>query len=105
MFVGSSLVAFMISNLPTPLMAKTLGDAGSRLLGFIVVCLLLAASTAQVSGAGNHQASDSALFGGAATFRRYPLLLLVLLKQLTVHRRSDSLTPFAPAVGFPIDEL
>ena len=50
LFIGSSLVAFLVSNLKlTPFMPKTfLGDAGSRLLGFIVVCLLLGAASAQV---------------------------------------------------------
>lgn len=52
MFVASSLLAFLVSNLSlSPLIAKTfLGDAGSRLLGFIVVCLLLSAATEQVGG-------------------------------------------------------
>ena len=48
--VGASLLAFLVSNLNlSPLVPKTfLGDAGSKLLGFIVVCLLLAAASAQV---------------------------------------------------------
>ena len=48
--VGASLLAFLVSNLSlSPLVPKTfLGDAGSKLLGFIVVCLLLAAASAQV---------------------------------------------------------
>ena len=48
--VGASLIAFLVSNLElSPLVPKTfLGDAGSKLLGFIVVCLLLAAASAQV---------------------------------------------------------
>ena len=48
--IASSLVAFLVSNLKlSPFIPKTfLGDAGSRLLGFIVVCLLLAAASAQV---------------------------------------------------------
>ena len=48
--VGSSLLAFLVSNLElSPSIPKTfLGDAGSKLLGFIVVCLLLAAASAQV---------------------------------------------------------
>lgn len=52
LFIGSSLVAFLISNLNlAPLIPKTfLGDAGSRLLGFIVVCLLLGAASGQVGG-------------------------------------------------------
>ena len=47
LFIGSSLVAFLVSNLKlTPFIPKTfLGDAGSRLLGFIVVCLLLGAAS------------------------------------------------------------
>ena len=50
LFIGSSLVAFLVSNLKlAPFIPKTfLGDAGSRLLGFIVVCLLLGAASAQV---------------------------------------------------------
>lgn len=50
LFIGASLVAFLVSNLKlTPYIPKTfLGDAGSRLLGFIVVCLLLGASSGQV---------------------------------------------------------
>ena len=52
LFIGSSLVAFLVSNLKlTPFVPKTfLGDAGSRLLGFIVVCLLLGAASGQVGG-------------------------------------------------------
>lgn len=48
--LGVSLLAFLISNLSlTRSIPKTfLGDAGSRLLGFIVVCLLLAAASDQV---------------------------------------------------------
>ena len=50
LILGVSLLAFLISNLSlTRLIPKTfLGDAGSRLLGFIVVCLLLAAASEQV---------------------------------------------------------
>ena len=48
--ISASLCAFLVSNLNlSPLVPKTfLGDAGSKLLGFIVVCLLLAAASAQV---------------------------------------------------------
>ncbi|MDG2441673.1 MAG: hypothetical protein P8M13_00295 [Luminiphilus sp.] len=48
--IGASLTAFLVSNLElSPLIPKTfLGDAGSKLLGFIVVCLLLAAASDQV---------------------------------------------------------
>ena len=48
--IAASLCAFLVSNLNlSPLVPKTfLGDAGSKLLGFIVVCLLLAAASAQV---------------------------------------------------------
>ena len=51
--ICSSLCAFLVSNLGlSPLVPKTfLGDAGSKLLGFIVVCLLLAAASAQVGAA------------------------------------------------------
>ena len=51
--IGSSLLAFLVSNLKlAPFVTKTfLGDAGSRLLGFIVVCLLLGAASGQVGGA------------------------------------------------------
>ncbi len=52
LFIGSSLVAFLVSNLKlASFIPKTfLGDAGSRLLGFIVVCLLLGAASGQVGG-------------------------------------------------------
>ena len=48
--IGAALLAFLVSNLNlSPIIPKTfLGDAGSKLLGFIVVCLLLAAASAQV---------------------------------------------------------
>ena len=48
--ISASLLAFLVSNLElSPLVPKTfLGDAGSKLLGFIVVCLLLAAASGQV---------------------------------------------------------
>jgi len=50
LFIGASLLAFLVSNLKlSPHIPKTfLGDAGSKLLGFIVVCLLLAAASGQV---------------------------------------------------------
>ena len=50
--IGTSLLAFLVSNLRlSPVIPKTfLGDAGSKLLGFIVVCLLLAAASGQVGG-------------------------------------------------------
>jgi UDP-GlcNAc:undecaprenyl-phosphate GlcNAc-1-phosphate transferase len=49
-YIGAALLAFLISNLRlTPCLPKTfLGDAGSRLLGFLVVCLLIAAASDQV---------------------------------------------------------
>jgi len=48
--ISAALLAFLVSNLGlSPLVPKTfLGDAGSKLLGFIVVCLLLAAASGQV---------------------------------------------------------
>lgn len=48
--VGAALLAFLVSNLNlAPVVPKTfLGDAGSKLLGFIVVCLLMAAASGQV---------------------------------------------------------
>ena len=51
--VGASLLGFLISNLSlSPIVPKTfLGDAGSKLLGFVVVCLLLATASAQVGNA------------------------------------------------------
>lgn len=51
-FVLSSLAAFLVSNLGlTPLVPKSfLGDAGSKLLGFVVVCLLLTSASGQVGG-------------------------------------------------------
>ena len=52
LFILASLSAFLISNLKlSPIVPKTfLGDAGSKLLGFVVVCLLLAAASGQVGG-------------------------------------------------------
>ena len=52
LFILSSLSAFLISNLQlSPIIPKTfLGDAGSKLLGFVVVCLLLGAASDQVGG-------------------------------------------------------
>lgn len=49
-YIGAALLAFLISNLRlAPYIPKTfLGDAGSRLLGFLVVCLLIAAASDQV---------------------------------------------------------
>jgi len=50
--VGAALVAFLISNLRlAPFIPKTfLGDAGSKLLGFIVVALILTVTSAQIAG-------------------------------------------------------
>lgn len=50
--VSASLAAFLVSNLHlAPFVPKTfLGDAGSKLLGFIVVSLVLAVTSAQVGG-------------------------------------------------------
>lgn len=50
--IGASLLAFLVSNLSlTKIIPKTfLGDAGSRLLGFVVVTMLLAAASEQVGG-------------------------------------------------------
>jgi UDP-GlcNAc:undecaprenyl-phosphate GlcNAc-1-phosphate transferase len=52
LFILSAVSAFLISNLKlSPLLPKTfLGDAGSKLLGFVVVCLLLSAASGQVGG-------------------------------------------------------
>ena len=52
LFVLASLAAFLISNLKmSHLIPKCfLGDAGSKLLGFVVVCLLLSAASGQVGG-------------------------------------------------------
>ena len=52
LFILSSLSAFLISNLKlSPVVPKSfLGDAGSKLLGFVVVCLLLGAASGQVGG-------------------------------------------------------
>ena len=52
LFILASLSAFLISNLKlSPIVPKTfLGDAGSKLLGFVVVCLLLGAASSQVGG-------------------------------------------------------
>lgn len=50
--LAASLGAFLVSNLQlSPYIPKTfLGDAGSKLLGFIVVSLILAVTSAQVGG-------------------------------------------------------
>ncbi|TXS90843.1 hypothetical protein FV139_17895 [Parahaliea maris] len=50
--LSASLVAFLVSNLKlAPFIPKTfLGDAGSKLLGFIVVSLILAVTSAQIGG-------------------------------------------------------
>lgn len=50
--LAASLSAFLVSNLRlSPYIPKTfLGDAGSKLLGFIVVSLILAVTSAQVGG-------------------------------------------------------
>ena len=52
LFISASLAAFLVSNLAlTPIIPKTfLGDAGSKLLGFIVVSLILAAASQQIGG-------------------------------------------------------
>lgn len=52
LFIGASLIAFLTSNLKmSPFIPKVfLGDAGSKLLGFIMVCLILAAASQQVGG-------------------------------------------------------
>ena len=52
LFVLASLSAFLVSNLNlSPIVPKCfLGDAGSKLLGFVVVCLLLSAASGQVGG-------------------------------------------------------
>ena len=52
LFIVASLSAFLISNLKlSPIIPKSfLGDAGSKLLGFVVVCLLLGAASGQVGG-------------------------------------------------------
>lgn len=52
LFILASLSAFLISNLElSPIVPKCfLGDAGSKLLGFVVVCLLLGAASGQVGG-------------------------------------------------------
>ena len=52
LFILASLLAFLISNLKlSPIVPKSfLGDAGSKLLGFVVVCLLVSAASGQVGG-------------------------------------------------------
>ena len=52
LFILASLSAYLISNLKlSPIVPKSfLGDAGSKLLGFVVVCLLLSAASGQVGG-------------------------------------------------------
>ena len=51
-FLSASVLAFLISNMSvTRWIPKCfLGDAGSRLLGFIAVCFLLSAASAQIGG-------------------------------------------------------
>ena len=50
LLIAPSLLAFLVSNMSSSVyIPKTfLGDAGSRLLGFIVACLLISASSGQV---------------------------------------------------------
>lgn len=52
LLILASLSAFLISNLKlSPIVPKSfLGDAGSKLLGFAVFCLLLGAASSQVGG-------------------------------------------------------
>jgi len=51
-YLSASVLAFLISNMSvTSWLPKCfLGDAGSRLLGFIAVCFLLSAASAQIGG-------------------------------------------------------
>ncbi|MFT6955264.1 MAG: UDP-GlcNAc:undecaprenyl-phosphate GlcNAc-1-phosphate transferase [Halieaceae bacterium] len=62
-FICFSLVAFLVSNLGlAPMVPKSfLGDAGSKLLGFIVVALILSAASAQIGG-GKYLAPVTALY-------------------------------------------
>jgi UDP-GlcNAc:undecaprenyl-phosphate GlcNAc-1-phosphate transferase len=52
-YLSASVFAFLIANISsTSWLPKCfLGDAGSRLLGFIAVCCLLSAASAQIGGA------------------------------------------------------
>lgn len=52
LFILATLSAFLVSNLKlSRIIPKSfLGDAGSKLLGFVVVCLLLGAASGQVGG-------------------------------------------------------
>lgn len=92
LFISSSLIAFLISNLKlSRLIPKTfLGDAGSRLLGFIVVCLLLSAASGQVGYAKIIQPA-TALFLVAL-----PLFDMVFT---TLRRISRKGSPFAADRG------
>ena len=92
LFIGSSLVAFLVSNLKlAPFIPKTfLGDAGSRLLGFIVVCLLLAAASGQVGGVKIIKPA-TALFLVAL-----PLFDMVFTTLKRIFRKGS---PFAPDRG------
>ena len=51
-YIGSCLLAFLVCNMSLSAKAPRvfLGDAGSRLLGFVVVCLLLTGTSGQLGG-------------------------------------------------------
>lgn len=86
--IGSALMAFLVSNLQlSPMVTKTfLGDAGSRLLGFLVVCLLLGAASGQV-GSGKIIKPVTALYLVAL-----PLFDMVFT---TTQRAISGKSPFA----------
>jgi len=52
-YISASVLAFLISNISVTIWLPKcfLGDAGSRLVGFIAVCALLSAASAQIGGA------------------------------------------------------
>lgn len=68
--ISSSLIAFLISNLGlAPFIPKSfLGDAGSKLLGFIVVALTLSVTSAQVGQVRHIQPITAAYLMGLPLF-------------------------------------
>lgn len=88
-FIGSSLLAFLVSNLKlSPFIPKSfLGDAGSKLLGFIVVLLILAATSAQIGGEKLMQPVTALYIVGLPLFD----MVFTTLRRLRTRR-----SPFSP---------
>jgi len=89
LFISASLLAFLVSNLQlTPLMPKSfLGDAGSKLLGFIMVSFILAAASQQVGGKKLIDPATALYLIGLPLFD----MVFTSLKRVTKGR-----SPFAP---------